>query len=114
VRDQAAFEQALASSRVRLFALPPEYNLRANESFVPMSGRVRIIHSDTPMATGEIEAFAAFLNSTTEARCHFPPTREMLVREVVPNGDGRGAAIGMKAVVFDPLAAAQPLASASA
>lgn len=110
MRDQGALERALQSSRVRLFALPPEYNLRAGESFVPMSGRVRIIHSVTPMAKGEIEAFAAFLNSTDEARCYFPASREMLVREVTANGDGLGVAISTRALAYDP----QPLAVASA
>jgi hypothetical protein len=114
VRDQPAFERALASSGVRLFALSPEYNLRAGESFVPMSGPVRIIHSESPMVRGEIEAFAAFLNSSMEARCYFPRSREMLVREVVPAGDGRCVAISTRTVTFDAEAVAQSLASAPA
>jgi hypothetical protein len=113
LRDQPALERALHTSGVRMFALPPEYNLRATESFVPICGRVRIIHAASPMIQGVIEPFSSFLNSTEEARCYFPDRREMLVREVSPAGDGRSVAIGMRTLRFDPVAEAQPFAVAA-
>lgn len=69
--DQASFRIALTTSRLRVAALPENYNFRAN---IPRfaNGAVKVLH-----AHGDLPAIAAYINSNLDMRVYTPNCQEL-------------------------------------
>jgi hypothetical protein len=71
VFDQAPFRSALATSSLRVAALPENYNFRAN---IPRfaNGAVKMLH-----AHGDLPAIAAYINKSLDMRLYVPKAQEI-------------------------------------
>jgi hypothetical protein len=69
VRDQPAFEYAVKASKVRMFVLAPEFNMRLAPLGGQIAGEVKIFHGPHHMIrNGSIASLARFINSESGIR----------------------------------------------
>ena len=83
VRDQPAFEYALKVSKVRMFVLAPEFNMRLAPLGSQIAGEVRIFHGPHHlMRDGSIASLARFINSERGIRIFDWRSGQMHIQDI--------------------------------